>query len=111
MAHSKGTWRIGKNGGTVVTDCLDGFEEKTGHGGQEAVDYYGGALIAESIMKKDDAKIIAAAPDLLNENIENLKFLEWLSTKTREYSMWSDKVQELYQRIESTRKAIKKATE
>ena len=65
MAHSKGNWKIGKNGGTVVTDCLDGFEERTGHGGQQAVDYYGGALIAESIMKRDDAKLIAAAPDLL----------------------------------------------
>lgn len=62
MNHSKGIWKVGSNHGVVVTDCGDGFQESTGHA---AVDYYGGYLIAESIAKKEDAHLIAAAPDLL----------------------------------------------
>jgi hypothetical protein len=62
MEHSKGTWKVGNNHGVVVTDCGDGFQESTGH---TAVDYYGGYLIAESVAKKEDSLLIAAAPDLL----------------------------------------------
>jgi hypothetical protein len=62
MAHSKGNWTVGKTGGTVVTDDETGFPESTGHCDK---DYYGGNLIAESILKLDDARLISAAPCLL----------------------------------------------
>lgn len=60
--YSKGTWKHGNNHGDVVTDCGDGFPAESGH---TATDYYGGFLIAESICKKADAKLIVAAPALL----------------------------------------------
>ncbi len=58
---SKGNWSIGRPG-TVVTSCGDGFP---GGDGRDDLRYYGGYLIAESILKKPDAQLIAAAPDLL----------------------------------------------
>jgi len=45
----KETWRVGKTGGTIVTDSKDGFFEPTGHTDN---DYYGGNLVAESICRK-----------------------------------------------------------
>ena len=59
----------------------------------------------------EDLKLIAAAPDLLEAEIQNLEFLKWLATKSMEFNMWSDKVQLLYERIAKTESAIKKATE
>lgn len=56
-----------------------------------------------------NAKLIAAAPDLLEEEIKNLEFLKWVASKAREFNMWSDKVQELHERISKTEAAIKKA--
>lgn len=62
--YSKGNWTIGKNGGTVVTDDSSGFPVESGHSGKESTDYYGGNLIAESILKKADAQLISAAPEM-----------------------------------------------
>jgi hypothetical protein len=62
MGHSKGTWKLGNNNGDVITDCGDGFPHESGH---TATDYYGGFLIAESILKPADAQLIAASPELL----------------------------------------------
>jgi hypothetical protein len=59
--HTPGDWRPGKAGGTVVCDTPVNAKD-TGHG---AVDYYGGHLIAESIWRKADVDLIAAAPKLL----------------------------------------------
>jgi hypothetical protein len=56
-----------------------------------------------------NAKLIAAAPDLLEEEIKNLEFLKWVASKAREFNMWSDKVQELHERISKTEAAIKKS--
>lgn len=60
--YSKGTWKVGNSPTVVVTDNGHGFPANTGH---SDVDYYGGFLIAESILKVEDAKLIAAAPELL----------------------------------------------
>jgi len=51
------------------------------------------------------------AQELLLNEVKNLEFLEWVATKVREFNMWSDKVQQLHERISSTKAAIKKATE
>jgi len=57
--HTPGPWRIGKTGGTVVCDTATHREDASG------VEYYGGHLVAESICRREDALLIAAAPDLL----------------------------------------------
>jgi hypothetical protein len=58
---SQGNWSLGKLGGVVVTDSGEGFPVNSGHGEN---DYYGGYLIAESILKKGDAQAIAAVPEM-----------------------------------------------
>lgn len=63
MQHTPGPWRVGKYGSVVVSDHpIDTEWIYTGHNDP---DYYGGYLIAESIFREDDARLIAAAPDLL----------------------------------------------
>ncbi len=56
-----------------------------------------------------NATLIAKAPNLLSENIENLEFLEWVATQ--DLNLWSDKIQLLYERISKTKEVIRKATE
>lgn len=63
MAQSKGNWKIGIPG-TVVTDNKEGFPHNNSDDRDDKA-HYGGYLIAESILKKDDARLISAAPDLL----------------------------------------------
>lgn len=63
MAHTKGPWRIGKHTNSVISDNSNGLEIN-GATGEEAVKYYGGNLICESV-SIENAKLIAAAPDLL----------------------------------------------
>lgn len=55
-----GPWRLGKQGGSVVADV----PVPEMHG-SDCVEYYGGHLIAESITPSN-AKLIAAAPDLVS---------------------------------------------
>ena len=62
MKHTPGEWRIGKMGGTVVADSKTSDTPNTGH---DDVEYYGGHLICESIETQANARLIAAAPDLL----------------------------------------------
>lgn len=57
--HTPGPWRLGKSGGSVVADAP--VPEISG---SEAVEHYGGHLIAESIAPQNQP-LIAAAPDLL----------------------------------------------
>lgn len=69
----KENWQIGKISNTVITDSNEGFNSSTGHSGQEAVEYFGGNLICESIYRIKDAYLIVAAPDMLEalQNLEN----------------------------------------
>lgn len=60
MSHTPGPWRLGKCGGSVVADV----PIQDGICGSDCVEYYGGHLIAESVTPSN-AKLIAAAPDLL----------------------------------------------
>lgn len=57
-----------------------------------------------------NAKLAAAAPDLLESEIKNLEFLRWITTQLSSFNMYSDKRELLYQRIAATEEAIKKAT-
>lgn len=67
--HTPGNWTVGKTGGTVVSD--QPLPNYSLNGGHDHVDYYGGHLIAESIWRAEDARLIAAAPELL-EALEGL---------------------------------------
>lgn len=61
--HTQGPWRAGSGTGgkgAVVADTLPAGAL----GGSDAVDYYGGNLIAESIAP-ENIHLIAAAPELL----------------------------------------------
>lgn len=66
MAISSGNWTTGKTGGTVVTDDGFGFPNEPINTGHSSIDYYGGYLIAESILKEEDISVISAARDLLD---------------------------------------------
>ena len=61
--HTPGPWAVGRRGGCVVSAApIPGMREGTGH---DDVEHYGGYLIGESIWRKEDAQLIAAAPELL----------------------------------------------
>jgi len=64
MGHTRGPWRVGLGDRCVISESpLPDYIGGTGH---DDTDFYGGHLIAESIWRPDDARLIAAAPDLLN---------------------------------------------
>ena len=69
----KETWSKGKALGTVITDDANGLFESTGHAGASAIEYYGGALVCESVHRSKDVALISAAPDMLEalESLEN----------------------------------------
>ncbi|MFS0822142.1 hypothetical protein [Bacillus sp. 1P02SD] len=63
MSHTPGSWRIGRHQSTVVTDHpIDTGGRITGHNDSE---YYGGYLVAESVIRKEDAQLLSASPELL----------------------------------------------
>jgi hypothetical protein len=97
--HTPGNWKVGKTGGVVVSDQpLPGYDINGGH---DHIEYYGGHLIAESIWRKEDARLIAAAPDLLNALGLALEY-------------WADRQQRYRNRapvwVQEARAAIAKAT-
>ncbi|MFA6572256.1 MAG: hypothetical protein WCT77_13600 [Bacteroidota bacterium] len=73
IGMKKENWSKGKNGHTVITDTPDGLPENSGYTGTHADQYYGGALICESIWRKKDVALISASPDMLEalQNLEN----------------------------------------
>ncbi|WP_445656856.1 hypothetical protein [Achromobacter sp. NCFB-sbj8-Ac1-l] len=73
--HTPGNWTLGKTGGTVVSD--QPLPDYTINGGHDHVEYYGGHLIAESIWRAEDARLIAAAPELLEALIDVLALYKW----------------------------------
>lgn len=66
---TKGIWRVSPRCSGVVV--VDG--KATERDTPESIDYYGGSLIAESCTT-EDAKLIAAAPDLLDALLEVMIF-------------------------------------
>ena len=63
-----GPWRVGNSGGVVSDLPIDG-----GVPGTADVEYYGGHLICETVTSAN-AKLIAAAPDLLDALIKISSF-------------------------------------
>ncbi|MCH4572223.1 hypothetical protein ACOTDT_17000 [Achromobacter xylosoxidans] len=94
--HTPGNWTVGKTGGTVVSD--QPLPNYSTNGGHDHVDYYGGHLIAESIWRAEDARLIAAAPELLEA-------LEWaLRAMEARNPLWAEG-----ERFIAARAAIAKA--
>lgn len=109
----KEQWNSGKNGGCVVSNIIPQRTSYKDSDFEKEKEYYGGYLIAESIPDNQKLKLIAAAPELLEEHKENLKFIEFVCDKisSGEIKLWSDKMQLAYERLSKTTEVIKKATE
>ena len=97
---TKGEWKIGRQG-TVVSDTIPENHSNSGH---TDVEYYGGYLIAESIVNKADAKLIAAAPDMYNA-LEHIT--EYWNRDRNDEAMHNA----LWHIIETAENVLKKATE
>ena len=80
--YTKGPWRAGEIGHSVVADTPIPGTEHTGH---SATEYYGGYLICESVWKEEDKNLIIGAPDMykaLKEviaaaNVGGQDFTDW----------------------------------
>ncbi|GIZ08336.1 hypothetical protein [Flavobacterium sp. UMI-01] len=97
MGEFKGTkapWIVGRPG-TVVSDNKESITISGGVG-EDAIKYYGGNLICESV-SNSNAKLIAAAPEMLEMLIKVEKVLREC---TQEYGLSQD-----------VEKLIQKATE
>jgi hypothetical protein len=55
MEHTKTPWRVGRKGGAVVAD-----EPVPEMGGSDDVEYYGGHMVAESLVPRNTAFIVRA---------------------------------------------------
>ncbi|QXE02795.1 hypothetical protein [Terribacillus sp. DMT04] len=106
MAHTPGPWYIGKEAGCVVTSSpIEGDIEDSGF----QVEHYGGNLIAESIHREDDRKLIAAAPEMaaslkkLNK-VYNTAHKPEISS-LREAEMWTE-VQKIIDKIKPAKQYI-----
>lgn len=68
MNHTPGPWKVGKYKTTVVSEHkvnVTPSSNLVGHdGGVNEVEYYGGSLIAESILRDENTYLIAAAPEM-----------------------------------------------
>jgi hypothetical protein len=99
-SFTPGPWRLGNSHGIVIADTPVN-EGGTGH---DDTDYYGGYLIAESIAKVSDAKLIAAAPELLEALQGMVAFYRTIEEDNSLIDL-ADR-----DRYEKAIKAIKKAT-
>lgn len=62
---TKGKWKIGTHFSNIVTDEKTERARYSEENFESELSYYGGYLICESVCKEADAKLIAAAPELL----------------------------------------------
>lgn len=109
--HTPGEWKKGKRMTIVTEERPEWIKENTGHGETE---YYGGFLIAESIINPYDIKLIAAAPVMLDALIDICKTIDCLIKQSQEGVSINESFNVPPILVESTNKcisAIKKATE
>lgn len=69
--HTPGPWRLGRNNHAVVCDSTDGT-----HCSESEINYYGGALVCESVKSEANARLIAQAPRLLESLKAVLPYIE-----------------------------------
>jgi hypothetical protein len=62
MAHSSTPWKPAKCGGTIICD-----DNELGPHDEEALDYYGGFVVAETVAEKN-MPLIMAAPALYEKS-------------------------------------------
>lgn len=75
MTHTPGPWKKGKHLSEVITNNDNALAYlPPGARDEEAIRYYGGYLVAESVYGIGDSDLIAAAPELLYVVEEALKF-------------------------------------
>jgi hypothetical protein len=77
--HTQGPWKKGILGGTIISESSNGIDIN-GAIGEDAVKYYGGNLICESVSECNRG-LIAAAPDLLEVLKEAKLQIEYLDEK------------------------------
>ena len=90
---TKGDWNVSPKCSGVVVVNGEATERDT----PESIEYYGGALIAESC-RQADAKLIAAAPDMLEALTAILPFA-------------AEFINDNHSAMQKAKRAIKKATE
>lgn len=95
---TKENWKPGKTGDCIVSD--QGEETSAGES-----EYYGGFLVCESIRRKEDKKLILAAPGML-EALQNIHDY-WNYPQAGNLSL-NDHVVKI---ISIAEEALKKATE
>ena len=64
MSHTPGPWKHSKSTGAIISDTRPTDADLFGRDGADCLDYYGGYVVAESVLPHDQS-LIAAAPDLL----------------------------------------------
>ena len=62
---TKGKWKIGNHFSNIVTDEKPARPSYSEEDFESEKKYYGGYLVTESVSRKADAQLIAAAPELL----------------------------------------------
>jgi hypothetical protein len=95
---TKGEWKVGNLGWCVVTDDKKSIDLDK-RDSSESIKYYGGALICESC-RTNDAKLIAAAPDLL---VSSNTLIQAIKMRT---SIGHDLIHEIIQVENAIKKAI-----
>ncbi|HCY40401.1 MAG TPA: hypothetical protein DHV48_03470 [Prolixibacteraceae bacterium] len=66
-------WKPGKNGSSVVSDVKPNRPTYSEHDFESEKEYYGGYIIAESIPDKQMDDLIAGAPKMLQDRINDRK--------------------------------------
>lgn len=105
---TKGNWKIGNNFSNVVTDKRTERPTYSESDYEREKEYYGGYIVCESIMTKEDAKLIVAAPDMLNalQELTHLHACEQEGIRSGQPTP-----EQWFEAVEKAGKAIQKATE